>query len=95
MEAKSVTALPADPGWQFEPKWDGFRCLAVRDSGETHSSPNPARLGCYFPEVLAHVAALRDTPFILDGELVILTPGNGPELRTCCRTASTLPRAAS
>jgi ATP-dependent DNA ligase len=30
MEAKSVSALPTDPGWQFEPKWDGFRCLAFR-----------------------------------------------------------------
>ena len=34
MEAKLVDALPTEPGWQFEPKWDGFRCLVFRD-GDT------------------------------------------------------------
>ena len=34
MEAKLVTELPEAPGWQFEPKWDGFRCLAYRASKE-------------------------------------------------------------
>ena len=33
MEALLVDALPADSGWQFEPKWDGFRCLAVKEVG--------------------------------------------------------------
>src|SRR5258706_16457698 len=31
MEARLVDALPEGEGWQFEPKWDGFRCLAFRD----------------------------------------------------------------
>ena len=31
MEARLVDALPEGAGWQFEPKWDGFRCLAFRD----------------------------------------------------------------
>jgi ATP-dependent DNA ligase len=34
MEAKSVAALPTEDGWQFEPKWDGFRCLAVKSDGQ-------------------------------------------------------------
>lgn len=75
MEAKSVDALPADPGWQFEPKWDGFRCLAVRDASGAHLFAKSGKiLGRYFPEAVAAIAALREKPFILDGELVILTP---------------------
>ena len=31
MEARLVDEIPAGPGWQYEPKWDGFRCLAFRD----------------------------------------------------------------
>lgn len=30
MEARLLEALPSGPGWQYEPKWDGFRCLAFR-----------------------------------------------------------------
>ena len=32
MEAQPVAALPDGAGWQYEPKWDGFRCLVYRDS---------------------------------------------------------------
>lgn len=72
MEAKSVDALPTDSGWQFEPKWDGFRCLAIRDAGGAHLFAKSGKvLHRYFPEAMANVAAIRDTPFILDGELVI------------------------
>ena len=42
MEARSVEALPEDDGWQFEPKWDGFRCIAVRQGDGWRCSPNPA-----------------------------------------------------
>ena len=31
MEAKLTDEVPAGDGWQFEPKWDGFRCLAFRE----------------------------------------------------------------
>ncbi|HPL64855.1 MAG TPA: hypothetical protein PK587_13920 [Syntrophales bacterium] len=34
MDAEPVRELPAEPGWQYEPKWDGFRCLAFRDHDE-------------------------------------------------------------
>lgn len=75
MEARSVPTLPAGEGWQFEPKWDGFRCLAVRDATGAHLFAKSGKiLGRYFPEAADHLAALRDTPFILDGELVIPTP---------------------
>ena len=72
MEARSVDALPAGDGWQFEPKWDGFRCLAYKAGGDVQLRAKSGKpLGRYFPEM---VAALRDlTPpcFVLDGELVI------------------------
>lgn len=72
MEAKLVDALPDGPGWRFEPKWDGFRCLVYRD-GESVAlmSKSGKPLDRYFPEVVARVAAMRATRFVVDGELVI------------------------
>ena len=76
MEAKSVDTLPAEPGWQFEPKWDGFRCLAYRAGPDVElQSKSGKSLARYFPEM---VAALRNVPvqrFVLDGELVIAAGG--------------------
>ncbi len=56
MEAKLVDRLPEEPGWRFEPKWDGFRCLVYRD-GESVAlqSKSGKPLGRYFPEVVALV----------------------------------------
>jgi ATP-dependent DNA ligase len=72
MEAHLVAALPEEPGWQFEPKWDGFRCLAFRSGGEVDLRAKSGKpLARYFPEI---VAGLRDVPldpFVLDGELAI------------------------
>lgn len=54
MEAKLVAALPDGDGWQFEPKWDGFRCLAFRSGGMVDlMSKSGKSLARYFPEVLA------------------------------------------
>lgn len=76
MEAKLVEALPEDPGWQFEPKWDGFRCLAFRSDDEIElMSKSGKPLGRYFPEVVALVAALPARRFVLDGELLIEVDG--------------------
>lgn len=72
MEAKLVAALPDEPGWQYEPKWDGFRCIAVRAGGEVALiSKSGKPLARYFPEVVAMLAAVEADGFILDGELVI------------------------
>ena len=73
MEAKSSEALPNEPGeWQFEPKWDGFRCLAFKQNGAVElKGKSGTSLGRFFPEV---VATLLDAPFerfVVDGELVI------------------------
>ena len=76
MEAKSVETLPSDPGWQFEPKWDGFRCLAWRDGTEVDLRAKSGKpLGRYFPEMVEALAALPAKRFVVDGELVIPVDG--------------------
>ena len=53
MEAVPVNDLPTGKGWLFEPKYDGFRCLLFRDSGEVHLQSRRQRpLGRYFPEII-------------------------------------------
>lgn len=77
MEARLTDSLPAGPDWAYEPKWDGFRCLAYRDGDETALvSKSGKPLGRYFPEVATMLAALHPERFVLDGELVIAT-GDG------------------
>ena len=72
MEALLATELPEGSGWQYEPKWDGFRCLAQRDGDEVELiSKNGKPLGRYFPEVLEAIAGLNTSRFLLDGELII------------------------
>jgi ATP-dependent DNA ligase len=72
MEARSVDALPEEPGWQFEPKWDGFRCIAFRDGGEVELFAKSGKpLGRYFPETVSLVRSLPGRSFVLDGELGI------------------------
>jgi ATP-dependent DNA ligase len=76
MEAKLVEALPDTPGWQFEPKWDGFRCLAFRDGEDVELKAKSGKpLGRYFPEVVDRLRGLDCDRFVIDGELVI--PLNG------------------
>lgn len=72
MEAKLVEALPQDDGWQFEPKWDGFRALLLRDGdrvGIRSKSGKP--LDRYFPELVALLADIGQERVILDGEIVL------------------------
>ena len=72
MEARLVEALPDEAGWQFEPKWDGFRALAARNGdGVALWSKSGKPLGRYFPEIVAMLAALPEQRFLLDGELII------------------------
>ena len=72
MEARSVEEIPTGEEWQYEPKWDGFRCLAFRDGDKIFlQSKNGQPLARYFPDVVANVAKLPQRQFVLDGELVI------------------------
>lgn len=76
MEARSETRLPDGPGWWFEPKWDGFRCLAMRDGGEILlQSKSGKPLTRYFPEVAVALAELATRRFVVDGELLIARDG--------------------
>lgn len=72
MEARLVAELPAEAGWQFEPKWDGFRCLAFRagDAAELRGKSGKS-LARYFPDMIAGLRRTRPSRFVLDGELVI------------------------
>ena len=72
MEAASVDAIPEGEGWQYEPKWDGFRCLAFRngDTVELRSKAGQP-LARYFPDIVAAVLAVKAKQFVLDGEIVI------------------------
>src|SRR3954447_246982 len=70
MEAKLVDDLPRGRGWQFEPKWDGFRCLAFRTGDDVALRAKSGKpLARYFPEMVAHLRALVPERFVLDGEL--------------------------
>ncbi len=72
MEARLVDALPDGDNWQFEPKWDGFRCLIFRDGANVElQSKSGKTLGRYFPEVANLVSEIAGDRFVLDGELVI------------------------
>ena len=72
MEARSVDRLPRGAEWQYEPKWDGFRCLLIRRGDRLRMQSKSGRdLSRYFPEVAVAAMGLADTQFTLDGELVI------------------------
>ena len=72
MEALLAAELPEGDGWQYEPKWDGFRCLARRDGGDvTLTSKSGKPLARYFPEVVEMLRGTKDDRYLLDGELII------------------------
>jgi ATP-dependent DNA ligase len=72
MEAKLVSALPRGAHWQYEPKFDGFRCLAFKDGGEVDLRSKAGQpFNRYFPEVVARLEQLAAKYFVLDGELVV------------------------
>src|SRR5437868_12878937 len=72
MEALLAAEPPEGEGWQYEPKWDGFRCLARRDGDEiTLTSKSGKPLARYFPEVVAMLLRAKAKRFLLDAELII------------------------
>ncbi len=77
MDALSAFELPVGAEWQYEPKWDGFRCIAFRQGDEIElQSKSGQPLGRYFPDVMESLRSLSAKRFILDGELVIPVNGN-------------------
>jgi ATP-dependent DNA ligase len=76
IEAKLVDEIPRAPGWRFEPKWDGFRCLAFRAGADVELKAKSGKpLARYFPDVVALLKSLPVDRFVVDGELVIETGG--------------------
>ncbi|MEY2440275.1 MAG: hypothetical protein QOI34_1660 [Verrucomicrobiota bacterium] len=76
MEARSVEEIPTGAGWQYEPKWDGFRCIAFRNGVEIYLQSKAGQpLARYFPDIVAAISKLPGKRFVLDGELAIPVDG--------------------
>jgi ATP-dependent DNA ligase len=72
MEAQSVEHIPIGSEWQYEPKWDGFRCLVFRDGSKIElQSKSGQSLTRYFPELVEAVRSVKAATFVLDGEIVV------------------------
>jgi ATP-dependent DNA ligase len=72
MEALSVETIPEGEKWQYEPKWDGFRCVVFRDGDSIELQSKAGQpLTRYFPEVVEAVSTIKAKQFVLDGELVV------------------------
>ncbi|MEO8458180.1 MAG: ATP-dependent DNA ligase, partial [Chloroflexota bacterium] len=75
MLSKAADALPRTDGWQFEPKWDGFRTIVFRDGDDiTLQSRDSKPMNRYFPELVAPLTQTLPERCVLDGEIVIVGP---------------------
>lgn len=76
MEAHSADEVPVGDEWQYEPKWDGFRCIAFRAGDDIYLQSKAGQpLARYFPDVVESLACLSARHFVIDGELVIPVDG--------------------
>ncbi len=72
MLARLAHELPRGGGWLYEPKWDGFRCLAFVSGGEVDlRSRHDRRLARYFPDLVEALRGVATARFVLDGEIVV------------------------
>jgi ATP-dependent DNA ligase len=72
MEATLTNELPRGEGWQYEPKWDGFRCIAFKEGEQIHLQSKSGRdLGRYFPEVIEALQNIPADNFVIDSEIVV------------------------
>src|SRR5437870_9934539 len=76
MLSSAASALPHGDGWQFEPKWDGFRTLVWRDGDEILLQSRDERpMNRYFPELVEPLASALPERCVVDGEIVIVGSG--------------------
>jgi ATP-dependent DNA ligase len=76
MDALSVADIPNGDGWQYEPKWDGFRAMVFRDGGRVElQSKRGQPLARYFPELVEALSQVKPKRFVLDGEIVVPVDG--------------------
>jgi ATP-dependent DNA ligase len=74
METRQAKTIPEGEGWSYEPKWDGFRCVAFRDGDDIElQSKSGESLTRYFPEIVTALKAAGAQQFVTDGELLIAT----------------------
>jgi ATP-dependent DNA ligase len=72
MEATLTNELPRGEGWQYEPKWDGFRCIAFKEGEKIYLQSKSGRdLGRYFPEVIEALQNIPADNFVIDSEIVV------------------------
>ncbi len=76
MLAKSQEELPVGDGWRYEPKWDGFRAIVIRDAdGVTMTSRGDRPLGRYFPELVGLLSGQSAATYVMDGEILMVADG--------------------
>jgi ATP-dependent DNA ligase len=76
MEAKIASEIPVGENWEYEPKWDGFRCVAFRSGNEVELQSKAGQpLTRYFPEIAAALLEVKAKKFVLDGELILPVEG--------------------
>ena len=76
MEARPMVKIPTGSNWIYEPKWDGFRCVAFRENGDVVlQSKSGQPLERYFPEIVQAVQVLPAKRFVIDGEIAIDVDG--------------------
>jgi ATP-dependent DNA ligase len=76
MEARSAKEIPSGQGWLYEPKWDGFRCIAFRKANKVILQSKAGQpLGRYFPELVEGFGKLPADEFVLDGEIIVELDG--------------------
>ncbi len=76
MEARAVDEIPIGDAWQYEPKWDGFRCIAFRDGEKVFLQSKAGQpLARYFPDVVDQLRRTTTKRFVVDGELAIPVGG--------------------
>ena len=72
MEALSVDHIPSGPEWQYEPKWDGFRCLVFREGDRIELQSKAGQpLTRYFPELVEDIRRVKAEKLVLDSEIVV------------------------
>lgn len=77
MEARTEDEIPSGEGWQYEPKWDGFRCIAFRDGDNVELQSKAGQpLSRYFPELVDAMRAIKAKKFVLDGEIIVPVDGS-------------------
>jgi ATP-dependent DNA ligase len=77
MDAQLVERIPVGPQWVYEPKWDGFRCLAFRDGDEIELQAKSGKsLSRFFPDIVSMLGVLDASVFVIDSELVIPVSGS-------------------